>query len=125
MQSYYLPREYKGEGKILYIFSVKSLIYTGIGAGIGFVINMFFKMLGISKAFIPLLLIFGGIGYAIGTLKMPDSSNFEITKKTGGEKIDEVILRWFKFKMKHGKIYLYKERFVPEIIKKEETKDEQ
>lgn len=125
MQSYYLPREYKGEGKILYIFSVKSLIYTGIGAGIGFVINMFFKMLGISKAFIPLLLIFGGIGYAIGTLKMPDSSNFEITKKTGGEKIDEVILRWFKFKMKHGKIYLYKESFVPEIIKKEETKDEQ
>lgn len=125
MQSYYLPREYKGEGKILYIFSVKSLIYTGIGASIGFVINMFFKMLGISKAFIPLLLIFGGIGYAIGTLKMPDSSNFEITKKTGGEKIDEVILRWFKFKMKHGKIYLYKERFVPEIIKKEEKKDEQ
>ena len=125
MQSYYLPREYKGEGKILYIFSVKSLIYTGIGAFIGFLINFLFEMLGIKKAFIPLLLIFGGIGYAIGTLKIPESNNFEITRKAGGEKIDDVIKRWFKFKMKHGKIYIYKESFVPLITKKEETEDEQ
>lgn len=125
MQSYYLPREYKGEGKILYIFSVKSLIYTGIGAFIGFLLNFLFEMLGIKKAFIPLLLIFGGIGYAIGTLKIPESNNFEITRKTGGEKIDDVIIRWFKFKMKHGKIYLYKESNVQVITKKEETKDEQ
>lgn len=122
MKSYYLPREYKGEGKILYIFSLKSLIYTGIGAGIGVFINSLVKMLGIKKAFIPLVLIFGGIGYMIGTLKVPESNNFEITRKTGGEKIDEVIKKWFLFKMKHGKIYLYKERFVQ---KKEETKDEQ
>lgn len=86
---------------------------------------MAFKMFGITKAFIPLLLIFGGIGYGIGTLKVPESNNFQITKKTGGEKIDEIIKRWFKFKMKHGKIYIYKERTV-EIIKKEgESKDEQ
>lgn len=125
MKSYYLPREYKGEGKILYIFSVKSLIYTGIGAGIGLIINMLFKMLGITKALIPLLLIFGGIGYAIGTMKMPDSNNFEITRKTGGEKIDEVIKRWFMFKMKHGKIYIYKERAIENLDTKGETKDEQ
>lgn len=125
MKSYYLPREYKGEGKILYIFSTKSLIYTGIGAGIGLVINMAFKMFGITKLFIPLLLIFGGIGYAIGTLKMPETNNFEITRKTGGEKIDDVIKRWFKFKMKHGKIYIYKESYVPDLPKKGEKKDEQ
>ena len=123
MKSYYLPREYGGEGKILYIFSVKSLIYTGVGALIGFLINMLFKMLGITKAFIPLLLIFGAIGYAIGTFKVPETNNFEITRKTGGEKIDEVIKRWFLFKMKHGKIYIYKENVLDNY--EEETKDEQ
>ena len=107
MKSYYLPREYGGEGKILYIFSIKSLIYTGIGVFIGIMINSVLKMFGIGKAFIPLLLIFGGIGYCTATLKMPNSSNFEITRKTGGEKIDEVIKRWFLFKMKHGKVYIY------------------
>lgn len=124
MKSYYLPREYKGEGKILYVFSPKALLYTTIGAGVGVLLNSLCKMLGIKKAFIPLILFFGAIGYVIGTLKVPESNNFEITKKTGGEKIDEVIKRWFKFKMKHGKIYLYKERYEPEEIKKEVTKDE-
>lgn len=109
MKSYYLPREYGGEGKILYIFSIKSLIYTGIGTFVGFIINIVFNMFGISKAFIPLILIFGGIGYCIATLKMPNTNSFEITRKTGGEKIDEVIKRWFLFKMKHGKVYIYKE----------------
>lgn len=123
MKSYYLPREYGGEGKILYIFSVKSLIYAGIGAFIGFLISLIFQMFGITKALIPLLLIFGVIGYAIATLKVPETNSFEITRKTGGEKIDEVIKRWFLFKMKHGKIYVYKENILDDI--KEETKDEQ
>ena len=127
MNSYYLPREYKGEGKILYIFSTKSLIYTGIGAGIGVFINMLFQMFGITKAFLPLLVIFGAIGYGVGTLKVPETNNFEITRKTGGEKIDQVIKRWFLFKMKHGKIYIYKERVIDiqDTKTKEETKNEQ
>lgn len=123
MKSYYLPREYGGEGKILYIFSIKSLIYTGVGALVGFLINLILKMFGITKAFIPLLLIFGAIGYGIATLKMPNSNSFEITRKTGGEKIDEVIKRWFLFKMKGGKIYIYKENLLENY--EEETKDEQ
>ncbi len=123
MKSYYLPREYGGESKILYIFSIKSLIYTGVGAFVGILINFLFKMFGISKAFVPLILIFGGIGYGIATLKMPSSNALEITRKTGGEKIDEVIKRWFLFKMKHGKIYVYKENLLEEY--EEETKDEQ
>ncbi len=123
MKSYYLPREYGGEGKILYIFSVKSLIYTGVGALIGILINFILKMFGINKAFVPLLLIFGAIGYCVGTLRMPNSNAFEITRKTGGEKIDEVIKRWFLFKMKHGRIYIYKENILENDG--EETKDEQ
>ena len=50
---------------------------------------------------------FGLIGFAIGTFKVPESANFEITKKTGGENIDEVILRIIKFKNKKNRIYLY------------------
>ena len=123
MKSYYLPREYGGEGKILYIFSIKSLIYTGAGALVGFLINLILNMFGITKAFIPLLLVFGAIGYGIATLKMPNSNSFEITRKTGGEKIDEVIKRWFLFKMKGGKIYIYKENLLENY--EEETKDEQ
>ena len=121
MKSYYLPREYKGEGRILYIFSVKSLIYTGVGAGIGLLLNSLLKMLGVNKAFIPLLLVFGGIGYAIATLKIPEGGNFEVTKKVGGEKIDDIIKRWFLFKLKSGKIYIYKENpYEVETTKEEE-----
>ena len=39
------------------------------------------------------------------------------TKKTGGENIDDVIIRWIKFKKNNNKVYIYKEE--------EETKDEQ
>ena len=107
MRSYYLPREYKGEGRILYIFSVKSLIATVIGGTAGLLIGSILGMFGLGKALVPLMLIFGGIGFVITAVKMPDSNNFEITRKTGGEKIDDVIKKWFAFKMKHGKIYLY------------------
>lgn len=50
---------------------------------------------------------FGLIGFVIGTFKMPEFANFEITKKTGGENIDEVILKAIKFKNKKNRIYLY------------------
>lgn len=62
-------------------------------------------------------LIFAAIGFAIGTLKVPESTAFEITKKTGGENIDDVILRWIRFKKNGNKIYIYKAE--------EDTKDEQ
>ncbi len=53
------------------------------------------------------MLLFGAIGFAIATFKIPDSNNLEITRKTGGEKIDEVILKAIKFKLKKSRIYLY------------------
>ncbi len=51
--------------------------------------------------------LFAGIGFAIGTFKVPESANFEITRKTSGENIDEIILRAIKFKQKKKRIYLY------------------
>lgn len=51
--------------------------------------------------------LFAAIGFVIGTLKIPDSTNFEITRKTSGENIDEIILRAIKFKQRKKRIYLY------------------
>lgn len=110
MRSYYLPREYKGEGRILYIFSTKSLIGTGIGAAIGYFLNLLLAMFGINNAMVVLLIVFGLIGYGLTTIKMPESNSFQITKKTGGERLDEIIKRWILFKLKHGKIYIYEEK---------------
>ena len=117
MQTYEIPRDYRGEGRILYIFSTKGLIYTSIGAGIGLLFYFIFKLLGFTIIGLIITLIFAVIGFVIGTLKIPESNAFEITKKTGGERIDDVILRWIKFKKKSNRIYVYKIE--------EETKDEQ
>ena len=115
MNTYNIPRDYKGENRILFIFSTKALIYTVVGAGIGLIFYFIFNMIGLSMVGIAITALFGLIGFAIGTFKMPESNSFEITKKTGGEKIDDVILRWIKFKNNKNRIYVYK---------KEETKDE-
>jgi hypothetical protein len=56
---------------------------------------------------IGMALLFASVGFIIGTFKVPDSTNFEITRKTSGENIDEVILRAIKFKQKKKRIYLY------------------
>ncbi|MBQ2937513.1 MAG: hypothetical protein IJE05_01295 [Clostridia bacterium] len=116
MRTYEIPRNYKGEGRILYIFSTKALIYTCAGAGIGLIFYFIFNMIGLSMIGLIITLIFGLIGFIIGTLKIPESTAFEITKKTGGENIDNVILRWIKFKKEGNKVYVYKVE--------EETKDE-
>lgn len=117
MQTYEIPRNYKGEGRILYVFSTKALIYTSIGVGIGLIFYFMFRIMGLSMIGLIITLVFGLIGFIIGTLKVPESTAFEITKKTGGENIDDVILRWIKFKKDGNKVYVYKEE--------EETKDEQ
>ena len=117
MRTYEIPRDYKGEGRILYIFSTKALIYTSVGAGIGLIFYFIFKILGFSMIGLIITLLFALIGFIIGTLKVPETTAFEITKKTGGENIDDVILRWIKFKKNGNKVYIYKTE--------EETKDEQ
>lgn len=53
------------------------------------------------------MILFSLIGFAIGTLKVPETNAFEITKKTGGENIDDVIKRAIKFKMNNKKVYIY------------------
>lgn len=123
MGTYNLPRDVKGEGRILFVFSSKALIYTAIGVGIGIPFYMLFNVLELGIVGLVIMGILGLIGFVIGTFKMPDTSAFEITKKTGGENIDDVIKRGIKFKMQKKRIYVYKKEKAIEQ-KKEETKDE-
>ena len=106
--SYMIPRDTKGEGRILMIFTKKSFLGTVLGASIALI--TIYPICAIFGA--PLIgwigvLIFGLIGFIITALKMQNSSNFEILRKTGGENIDEILLRLIKFKKGGKRVYLY------------------
>ena len=107
MGTYNVPRNVKGEGRILFIFSTKSLITTCIGAGIGIVFYFIFSIINLKVVGIAILLLFSLIGYGIGMFKVPETGGFEITRKTGGENIDDVIKRYIKFKQNKKKMYVY------------------
>jgi len=106
--SYIIPRDTKGEGKILMIFSKKSFLLTiGCAAVALVLIYPICAMLGAGLIGMISVLIFGLIGFIIGAVKMPESQNFEILRKTGGENIDEILTRLIKFKFGGKKVYLY------------------
>lgn len=106
MGTYYIPRDYKGESRILYIFSVKSLITTAIGAGVGAMFWLLFKSIALDKVGIVIMAIFAVLGYIIGAVKIPTIVAIPVTKKIGGEPISEIIIRYIKFKKKR-KMYTY------------------
>ena len=106
MGTYYIPRNYKGETRILYIFSTKSLITTAAGAFIGAVFYFIFKSISLEKVGFIIMAVLALIGYIIGAVKIPTIASIPVTKKIGGEPISEIILRYIKFKKKR-KIYTY------------------
>lgn len=107
MGTYKIPRDVSGEGRILMIFSGKALIWTVAGAAIGAIFLFIFVKLNMFWVGIVFLVIFALIGFSIGTFKVPNIDTFEITRKTAGTDIDEVIKRGIKFKLKGKKIYVY------------------
>ena len=107
MGTYNVPRNVKGEGRILFIFSTKSLITSCAGGAIGLIFYFIFSLIGLSMVGMVITLIFALIGYAIGMFKVPDTNGFEITRKTGGENIDDIIKRYIKFKTNKKKLYVY------------------
>ena len=117
MGSYYIPRNVKGETRILYIFTVKALATTFLGAIIGFLIRSIFVAIGLGTVGTIIMVLFALIGYGIGAIKIPTASGIPFTKKIGGEPLSEIILRYIKFK-KNNKIYTYFE--TKEEIKEEE-----
>lgn len=106
MGTYYIPRNYKGESRILYIFSVKSLITTAIGAAFGALFLWIFSAVGLKTVGIIIMAFFALLGYIIGAVKIPTIATLPLTKKIGGEPISEIIIRYIKFK-KTRKIYTY------------------
>ena len=109
MGTYYLPRNVKGENRILFIFTTKSLIYTVVAGGIGLIFYFIFKLFKMNFVGLIAVGICALIGFLIGTLKVPELGRFEFTKKTGGENVDEIIKRALKFRSSGRKIYVYKE----------------
>ena len=106
MGTYYIPRNYRGESRILYIFTVKSLITTAVGAMVGSLFWVMFRAMNMNAVGVIILALFALIGFAVGALKIPTIVAFPITKKIGGEPIGEIILRYIKFK-KSRKMYIY------------------
>ena len=115
MGPYYIPRNVKDEGRILFIFTGKSMIYTVVGTVIGVIFNLILSAFNLQLIGVIIIAVLALIGFAIGTFKVPELGAFAFTKKVGGEAIDDVILRAIKFKKSNNKIYVYD---------KEETKDE-
>jgi len=124
MKSYYIPRNYRGEGRILYIFSTKALIYTAVGVGVGLIFYFIFNFLKLTTVGIIIASFFGLLGFIIGTFKVPEMKKFGVAKKNAGENIDEVIKKWIMFKKKKNKIYTYISVEDEKSVKEEETKDE-
>ena len=106
MGTYYIPRNYKGETRILYLFTVKSLVTTAIGALVGSIFYLIFAAMAMKMVGLILMALFAVIGWAIGALKIPTIVAIPITKKIGGEPLGEIIMRYIKFK-KNKKIYMY------------------
>ena len=106
MGTYQIPRNLKGESRILYIFSVKGLITTGIGAFIGLFFYLIFSSIGLENVGWFFIALFAVIGFVIGTVKIPVIAGIPFTKKIGGESIDKIFMRYMKFK-KNRKVYVY------------------
>lgn len=109
MGMYMIPRDTKGEGRILFIFSTKALIYTVVGGLIGMPFYYLFKYLKMSMVGIIMISILALLGFSIATFKVPKAEGLKIGKLVGGENIDDIILRYIRFKMKKNKIYITKE----------------
>lgn len=105
--SYNIPRNVKGEGRILYIFSYKALIYTGIGVLIGIVFNLILSLFGLNIVGYILIGVLGFMGFGIGTFKMPNLPFLKSARLAAGEQIDEVIKRAIMFKRNKNKYYVY------------------
>ena len=106
-RTYNVPRSAKGETRILYVFTVKSLISTIVFAAIGLIPYALFAAIGLTTAGIVSVVIFAAIGYAIMSLKIPDSQVVGKLRKAGGEQLGDILWRTITFS-KRKKIYVYR-----------------
>lgn len=135
MGMYEIPRNTKGEGRILYIFSTKALIYTVAGILLGIVFRWLLNLIGSVATFaagvlngigIAFIILFALIGFALGTFKVPQMDKFEITRKAAGINLDTVVKEYIKFHFKKDKYYTYNTKdLVREEVEREEKEKEE
>lgn len=107
MATHYIPRDVRGETRILLIFTTKSLLTTGALGAVGLVLYFIIGyILGLTMAGVILLVIFAIMGFLVGTIKIPKITGLPFTKNVAGDSIDEIVIRYIKFKM-NKKIYTY------------------
>ena len=106
MGTHLIPREIDGDARILIIFTGKGFIGTIIGIFLGAILFSFASAVGATLVGWVLLGICAIIGFVIGQVKIPDSSNFPLFKKVGGEYVRDIIVKYFAFKQRR-KLYLY------------------
>ncbi len=106
MSTYNIPRNLRGESRILYIFTVKGLITTAGGTLVGALFYLLFMIVGLKTAGLVVLGVFALIGFGIGTIRIPSVAGLQFTKKIAGDSLDDVILKYIKFK-RNKKIYVY------------------
>ena len=106
-RTYTVPRNVKGETRLLYIFSIKSLLFTIAFGLVGVLFFFLFKMINLTFVGIGFVIFFAVIGFIVGTLKIPDSPIVGKLRKAGGESISDILFRLLTFK-KRKRIYLYR-----------------
>ena len=106
MATHYIPKNLKGETRILVIFSVKSLITTAIFGVVGILFFLIFSAMKMRAVGIIILLLLALMGYGVGTVKIPRINGLKFTKNIEGDSIDEIFIRFIKFRSSR-KIYSY------------------
>ncbi|MDD2375860.1 MAG: hypothetical protein PHD15_01215 [Clostridia bacterium] len=107
-RTYTVPRNVKGESRLLYIFTVRSFITTAACGMLGFVISVVFSIIGLKMAGWIVMVILALIGFGVGTLTIPDTPIVGNLRKAGGEKLGDIIIRTITFRSRK-KIYIYRE----------------
>lgn len=106
MGTYNIPRNVKGEGRILFVFSTKSMIYTAIGGVLGLPVYFILSAFNLNLIGIITIVLLALIGFVIGTFKIPEIGIIKSTKVVSGENIDDVIKRAIMFKKNGKRIYI-------------------
>lgn len=106
-RTYTVPRNVKGESRLLYIFTMRSFFTTVIGAAVGFLFSLIFSIVGLNTVGFVTIIVFAVLGFGVGTLTIPDSKIVGNLRKAGGEQLGSILLRTITFSKKK-KIYIYR-----------------
>lgn len=108
MGTHLIPRAIDGDARILLVFTPQGFVGTLIGLGVGAFLYSISNFFGATLVGWVLLAICALIGFVIGQVKVPESNAFSLFKKTGGEYIRDVIVKYLAFR-RNKKIYMYDE----------------